>query len=479
MDQRIPATFLNSRKKQAISLSPADLFFRIRTYFSKQGNPVCAIFDNRKPGTPRAGRSIICANPVASLRFFTDHFEEAIGDKIEKIKYSTLSCKRQEILASCLNSFANRLNSNSPFSTPIPGTPDYCRGFYGYTNYGAIELCEKIALQHSDHKPLAEYFLFGVVIECDSITSEVELSLTGCSFEMEELLSERGASYLLTFETKSEVSSNLTDEEHAKSIAKCKDAILRGDVFQIVPSRRFSQEFKGDDFEVYTQLSKLNPSPYLFYFDLGDFRLFGSSPEAQLVVREGQAIINPIAGTYMRTGEYEVDLEAVKKLQVDSKELAEHVMLVDLARNDLSRFCHPVQVKKFREVQEYSHVFHLVSEVSGTLQNTANSLQVFSATFPAGTLSGAPKYRAMELIDKIENCGRDFYGGSIGYFGFDGSIDQGIMIRTFHSENGVLTTQAGSGIVFDSVTETEIAEVSHKLRALFTAVELASKAERV
>lgn len=478
MDQRVSTTFLNSRKKHSISLSPADLFFRIRSYFSKQGKPVCAIFDNRKAGTPRAGRSIICANPVASLRFFSYYFEESIGDKTEKIQYSSLPCKRQNILAYCLNSFATRLNCDSPFSTPIPGTPDYCRGFYGYTNYGAIELCEKISLQHSDHKPLAEYFLFGVVIECDSITSEVELSLTGCNFEMAELLSDRGASYLLTFETKSDVSSNLTDAEHAKSIAKCKEAILRGDVFQIVPSRRFSQEFKGDDFEVYSQLSKLNPSPYLFYFDLGGFRLFGSSPEAQLMVRNGQAIINPIAGTYIRTGEYQVDRAAVEKLQLDPKELAEHVMLVDLARNDLSRFCHPVEVKKLREVQEYSHVFHLVSEVCGKLQDTANSLQVFSATFPAGTLSGAPKYRAMELINKIETCPRDFYGGSVGYFGFDGSIDQGIMIRTFHSQDGVLTTQAGSGIVYDSVTETEIAEVNHKLRALFTAVELASKAER-
>jgi anthranilate synthase component 1 len=479
MDRNSPSKFLNSRKRLNFSLTPAELFFRVRTYFSNRGKPVCAIFDNRKTGTPRAGRSIICANPIASLRFFDSHLEESVNGKIEKIEYSSLSCKRQEILAHCLNSFADRLNSDSPFSTPVPGTPDYCRGFYGYTNYGAIELCEKISLQHSSQKPLAEYFLFGVVIECDSNSKELELSLTGCEFELEELLSERGASYLLTFETKSEVRSNLTDEQHAEAIAKCKEAILRGDVFQIVPSRRFSQEFKGDDFEVYTQLSKLNPSPYLFYFDLGEFRLFGSSPEAQLVVREGHAAINPIAGTYKRSGEYEVDVEAVRLLQEDKKELSEHVMLVDLARNDLSRFCHPVGVIKFREVQEYSHVFHLVSEVGGKLENSSNSLQVFAATFPAGTVSGAPKYRAMELINKIENCPRDFYAGSIGYFGFDGSIDQGIMIRTFHSESGVLTTQAGAGIVYDSVAEKEIAEVSHKLRALFTAVELASTAERV
>jgi len=478
MDTVIPGNFLNSRKKHKLSLSPADLFFRIRRYFASRGTPVCAIFDNRKVGTPRVGRSIICANPVARLRLFTNHCEETIYDKTKTINYSDLACKRQDILAFCLKSFAERLNCDSQVSTPIPGTPDYCNGFYGYTTYGAIELCENISIKHEQTPPLAEYFLFGVVIECDSITNDAELSLTGCNYELEELISERGASYLLTFETTSQVRSSLTDEEHASAIAKSKTAILRGDVFQIVPSRRFSQDFRGDDFEVYTQLSKLNPSPYLFYFDLGNFTLFGSSPEAQLVVRNNQAVINPIAGTYMRSGVGSEDEIAIQKLQNDPKELAEHVMLVDLARNDLSRFCHPVHVEKFREVREYSHVIHLVSEVIGELKSGSSPIEVFAATFPAGTLSGAPKFRAMELINQIENCSRNFYGGSIGYFGFDGSIDQGIMIRTFHSKDGVLTTQAGGGIVFDSITESEIAEVNNKLRALFTAVEMASNAER-
>ena len=275
------------------------------------------------------------------------------------------------------------------------------------------------------------------------------------------------------FEKTGEKHSNLTDAQFLDFVEKGKQHCYRGDVFQLVLSRRFSQVFKGDDFNVYRTLRSINPSPYLFYFDYGNFKIFGSSPEAQLVVQDGRAEIHPIAGTFKRTGNDKQDAEAARALSKDPKENSEHVMLVDLARNDLSRNGSEVVVEKNREIQFYSHVIHLVSKVTCKMKEAAKTFRVVADTFPAGTLSGAPKHKALQLIDRYENTKRNFYGGAIGYLDFDGNFNHAIIIRSFLSKNNELHYQAGAGIVANSVPESELQEVYNKLGALDKALTLA------
>jgi len=254
-----------------------------------------------------------------------------------------------------------------------------------------------------------------------------------------------------------------------KAIQSCN----RGDVFQIVLSRRFQQKFTGDEFNVYRALRNVNPSPYLFFFDYGDYKLMGSSPESQLVIQDGKAVVHPIAGTFKRTGDEKTDHEAAERLLKDPKENAEHVMLVDLARNDLSRICDEVVVSQYKKVQYYSHVIHLVSEVTAHVKEGTNPFLLLAKTFPAGTLSGAPKFKAMQLIDGNEPTARSYYGGALGFMGFDGSCNHAIMIRTFLSKDNTLTYQAGAGIVTASNPKSELQEVKNKLGALKKAIDLA------
>jgi anthranilate synthase component 1 len=277
------------------------------------------------------------------------------------------------------------------------------------------------------------------------------------------------------FHSNGDEQSSLSGEEFMAVVEKMKQHIYRGDVFQIVPSRPFSRKFLGDEFNVYRALRSINPSPYLFYFDYGDFRIFGSSPEAQITIKSNVASIYPIAGTFKRSGDDVKDAEIAQQLENDPKESAEHVMLVDLARNDLSRHCEQVEVKAFKDVQYYSHLIHLVSHVSGKLRDDVSSFKIVADTFPAGTLSGAPKYRAMEIIDENEKIKRSFYSGAIGYFGFNGDFIHAIMIRSFLSKNNTLHYQAGAGIVADSVAESELKEVDNKIAALRKAIELAEE----
>jgi anthranilate synthase component 1 len=275
------------------------------------------------------------------------------------------------------------------------------------------------------------------------------------------------------FGVSGEESSNLTDQGYMDLVEKGIKSCLRGDVFQIVLSRRYQLRFTGDEFNVYRALRNVNPSPYLFYFDYGDYRIMGSSPESQVLLKDGKAVMHPIAGTCRRTGNDEVDKEMADALLRDAKENAEHVMLVDLARNDLSRKCEEVSVSHFREVQYYSHVIHLVSEVKGRLGKSSNPFELLAATFPAGTLSGAPKIRAMELIAQYEPTARSYYGGCIGFIGFNGDCTQAIMIRSLLSCRNTLTYQAGAGVVAASKPRNELEEVKHKLGALRRAIELA------
>jgi anthranilate synthase component 1 len=357
-------------------------------------------------------------------------------------------------------------------------------GFFGYSSYEAVQYFEDVQLSANPKPendiPEIQYVFYKYVIALNHYKNEITLIenlLDGEKSNLSNIESiiESPNIALYEFEKVGEETSDITDEDYRKMVTEGKKHCFRGDVFQIVLSRRFQQAFKGDDIMLYRTLRSINPSPYLFYFDFGSFRIFGSSPEAHLMVKKGKAYITPIAGTFRRSGNDEKDKEIAEALRHDPKENAEHVMLVDLARNDLSRNANEVTVEVFSEVQYYSHVLHLVSSVSGNLPKDANIIKLFADTFPAGTLSGAPKVKALQLIDKIEKYDRGFYGGCIGYIGFDGNFNQAITIRSFLSRNNVLYYQAGAGIVAKSVEESELQEVNNKLGALKKAIDTASK----
>ena len=359
-------------------------------------------------------------------------------------------------------------------------------GLFGYSSYESVQYFEDVKLKARETVPGSmpglHYVLFKYIIAVNHFNNELTIienlleGETSKISDIEEILENNNiATY--EFSAVGEEKCDITNEDYKKMVTRGKEECFKGNVFQIVLSRRFYQQYKGDDFMLYRTLRSVNPSPYLFYFNFGDFRIFGSSPEAHLVVdaKKQKAFIKPIAGTFRRTGNDEKDAELAEKLSVDKKENAEHVMLVDLARNDLSRNTDQVEVEVFREVQYYSHVLHLVSSVSGKMKPDTKIIKLFADTFPAGTLSGAPKIKAMQLIDSIEPHDRGPYGGCLGYIGFDGSMNQAITIRSFVSKNNTLYYQAGAGVVAKSDEESELQEVNNKLAALKRAIQMAGK----
>lgn len=355
-------------------------------------------------------------------------------------------------------------------------------GLYGYSTYDSVQYFENIKLnvkQADSAIPLLQYSFYRYIIAINHFNDEmtiIENVPEGEDSNIDEIISiinnPTYQTQTFSYDADSETSS-CTDEEFKEYVRKGKAHCKRGDVFQIVLSRQFQQKYKGDDFNLYRALRSINPSPYLFYFDYGSFRLMGSSPEAQIKVQKGTATINPIAGTFRRTGNAREDHLLGEKLSNDKKETAEHVMLVDLARNDLSKHADNVTVEVFKEVQYFSHVIHLVSTVEGQIKG--NPLKIVGDTFPAGTLSGAPKYKAMQLIDTYESQSRGFYGGAVGVIGLSGEVNLAIAIRSFVSKNNTLYYQAGAGIVMDSTEEGELQEVNNKLAALKKALVLAEK----
>ena len=372
----------------------------------------------------------------------------------------------------------------------VENDPDgYC-GLYGYTAFDSVKYFEHIDVTDEPaekddapdiylilYKNLLVFNHYNNTLELVEIcpqTAESQERARQHTMNIENLLNSAN-SKAFDFHPIGECHSTLTDEQHKANIRRCIAHCLRGDVFQIVISRRFIQKFEGDDLKLYRALRRINPSPYLFYFDFGGFRIFGSSPETHCCIRNRRAYIDPIAGTTKRTGDLVKDRENAEYLRNDPKENAEHVMLVDLARNDLSRNCHDVQVDTYKQMQYYSHVIHLVSRVSGQMDDNADSIKTFVDTFPAGTLSGAPKVKAMELISRYEPHNRGAYGGCIGFTGFNGNINQAIIIRTFISRNNELWFQAGGGIVARSNEEYELQEVNNKLGALKQAIDMAEK----
>jgi anthranilate synthase component 1 len=380
-------------------------------------------------------------------------------------------------LVPALNRFLDRFAPDSP--CPLPAA----QSFFGYTSYDAVQFFDSIRFsgekESTTASHLLRYRLYQYVIAINHFKDELyicENKITGEKGDInlvKSLINSKDVP-VFPFKPQGSVSSNLSDEDYRKMVKAGIDACKRGDVFQIVLSRRFAQPFSGDEFNVYRALRSVNPSPYLFYFDYGDYRLFGSSPESQLIIENGKAVVHPIAGTFKRTGDDATDMAEAERLVNDAKENAEHVMLVDLARNDLSRHADDVKVTSYRKVHYYSHVIHLVSEVTGKVKEGAKPFDIMADTFPAGTLSGAPKYKAMQLIDKLEPTARGYYGGAVGIIGLDGSFNHAIMIRSFMSRNNHLYCQAGAGVVVKSIPENELQEVNNKLGALNRAIEVAS-----
>jgi anthranilate synthase component 1 len=362
---------------------------------------------------------------------------------------------------------------------PAPMPVNMAQGLFGYTTFDAIQFFETIRFKSRQATiPLMRYRLYQYVIAINHFKNELficENHIKGLESDaetIENIIKSKNIP-VFPFATKENETSTLTNGQYVDMVKKGIASCERGDVFQVVLSRKFQQKFSGDDFNVYRALRNINPSPYLFYFDYGDYRLFGSSPEAQLKIKNNKAIMHPIAGTFRRSGDDAQDEQLAEKLLNDKKENAEHVMLVDLARNDLSRLCSNVSVSHFCEVQYFSHVIHLVSEVTGITKKDTNPFALLAVTFPAGTLSGAPKYKAMELIDKYESEPRGYYGGCIGFAGFNGDLNHAIMIRTFLSKENCLNYQAGAGVVAASSPESELQEVNNKLNALTAAIKSA------
>ncbi len=450
--------------------TPVGIYLRLRDRFRDT-----VLLESTDHHAAENSYSFIGINAIAGIQISS---AKSIEYKLPGQKPEQLNLKTTAEVPEQLWSFMQRFEVKEPAMKE----GRFAQGLFGYTTFDAVQFFDTIQLHTAAGAeptiPLMRYRLYQYVIVFNHFKDELficENLVPGLDSELsivESLIKSKDVP-VFPFKSQGEESSNMTNEEYKEMVQKGIQRCLRGDVFQIVLSRRFQQRFTGDEFNVYRALRSVNPSPYLFFFDYGDYKLMGSSPEAQLVIQNGKAIVHPIAGTFKRSGDDQVDQEMAAKLLADVKENAEHVMLVDLARNDLSRSCDEVEVSHYRQVQYYSHVIHLVSEVTGKVRKGQNPFELLAKTFPAGTLSGAPKFKAMEIIDAYEPTARSYYGGGIGFIGFDGSCNHAIMIRSFLSKNNTLVYQAGAGVVAASVPESELQEVNNKLNALKKAIEIA------
>lgn len=444
--------------------TPVELYLKLRDKY-----PNAFLLESSQHNSRENNYSYICLEPLASFIADSENIIITYPDG-SKITSETGSMDT----AFELNAFVHS------FDVDEPNLGFISNGLFGYTSYDAVPLFEDIKFQNQPFDlPLLQYHFFKYLIVFNHYNNEVfileqlqEAEISQLN-DLYDLISKRAVSHF-DFSSAATETSNFNYADFLNVIKKGISHCYKGDVFQVVLSRKFRRKFKGDEFNVYRALRSINPSAYLFYFDYGGFKIFGSSPEAQLTINENTAVMHPIAGTFKRTGNAEEDQKVATSLAEDPKENAEHVMLVDLARNDLSRNSKNVKVEQFKEVAFYSHVIHLVSKVSASLETGYNPIQIFASTYPAGTLSGAPKYRAMQIIDANEKESRGFYGGAVGMIGFDGSFNHAIFIRSFLSRNNELTYQAGCGVVAKSNPEQELEEVHNKLLALRKAITLAN-----
>ena len=453
-----------SRTLLADLYTPVGIYMRLRDIY-----PQSALMESSDYHDSNNSHSFIGINPIASVAI---SHGEAICN-FPNGKTTRHEVNKDYKADKAINAFISRFKVEGEYAS-------YC-GLYGYTAFNAVRYFEDIAVKDTtmekNDAPDMMYILYRDIIVFDHFNNKLTIVTLGEESALDDIYRQMNKAnvHAYDFHPTGETTSPLTDEEHKANIRRGIKHCLRGDVFQIVIARRVIQKYEGDDFKLYRALRSINPSPYLFYFDFGGFRIFGSSPETHCRIEGRKAYIDPIAGTTKRTGDAEADRKAAEYLRNDAKENAEHVMLVDLARNDLSRNCHDVKVDFYKDLQYYSHVVHLVSRVSGTLDEGADPIKAFIDTFPAGTLSGAPKVRAMQLISEIEPHNRGAYGGCIGFIGLNGSLNQAITIRTFVSRNGELWFQAGGGIVAKSDEEYELQEVNNKLGALRRAILMAEK----
>jgi len=455
------------KKILADTITPVSIYLKIRDKF-----PNSILLESSDYHGNENSFSYVCCKPIASISVNGNTLTRIYPD----LRTEVISIDESVDVPMLIHDFSREFAADSRKFKFINN------GLFGYISYDAVQFFEDISLTEKPDKldiPEIYYAVYQNIIAINHFKNEAyifshSISDENNTDEIHQLIDNKNfASF--DYRNKQDEISNFTDEEFLDLVEQAKKHCYRGDVFQLVLSRRFSRGFKGDEFNVYRALRSINPSPYLFYFDYGNFKIFGSSPEAQLVIKDGKAEIHPIAGTFRRTGNDEKDLEAAKALAADEKENAEHVMLVDLARNDLSRNGREVKVENYKEIQFFSHVIHLVSKVVAKKFSDAISYQIVADTFPAGTLTGAPKHRAMQLIDRYEKDSRTFYGGAIGFMDFQGNFNHAIIIRSFLSKDHRLYYQAGAGIVAKSDPESELQEVYNKLGALKNALELAEK----
>jgi len=419
--------------------------------------------------------SFICINAIAGIEVKNSSQIEVKFPNENSQIFSLKNEKLTDVLNDFSKCFIPKKNQNQIHSV--------AQGFYGYTGFGATEFFSGIKMKKASIEtqiPIIRYRLYQYVIAINHTNDEMSIlenKINGLDSDISSLETfiNRKETAIFPFEIKGSEKSNLSDQEMSELIEIAKNHAKRGDVFQLVLSRRFEQKFLGDEFNVYRALRNINPSPYLFYFDYGNYKIFGSSPESQLIIKDNKAIIHPIAGTFKRTGNVMDDLMSAEELKKDPKENAEHTMLVDLARNDLSILGKNTEVTKLKEIQFFSHVIHMVSEVTADVEENTNPFEMIATTFPQGTLSGAPKYMAISLINRYEKTSREYYGGCIGFIGINGSCNQAIMIRTFLSKKNTLYYQAGGGLVAKSDTKSEVEEINNKLRALKKAIHIATK----
>ena len=454
------------KKILADTITPVSIYLKIRDKY-----PNSILLESSDYHANDNSFSYICFNPIASIKVENEVISQTFPDGSADVKNIDDSVN----VSNEIHQFTKRFKADSKADFKFINN-----GIFGYIAYDAVRYFEDVDISKKEDAlniPDVYYAVYQNIIAINHFKNEAYIFAHCYNNEsnidaIDHLIKAKNfASY--SFSSSGEITSNLTDEEYKNHVELAKKHCARGDVFQLVLSKSFEQEFKGDEFNVYRALRSINPSPYLFYFDYGNFKIFGSSPEAQLIVSDGKAEIHPIAGTFKRTGNDLKDAELAKQLAIDDKENAEHVMLVDLARNDLSRNGNNVTVDTYRDVQFFSHVIHLVSKVTGQKHKETATMQVVADTFPAGTLSGAPKHRAMQLIEQYEKTSRAFYGGAIGFMDFDGNFNHAIMIRTFLSKNHKLHWQAGAGLVSKSNPENELQEVYNKLGALTKAIKLA------
>lgn len=451
----------------ADTTTPVSIYLRLRDIF-----PNSLLLESSDYHSRENNMSYVCCVPIAGVKLTKDQLETSYPNGEKVIKSADSLDIRKEISEFCSSIKADETDVKF-----------ISNGLFGYFTFDAVQHFEDIRLttEPANEKdiPFMQYHIYQYVIAIDHFKNELYIfeHTTGdkepYGLDQIEYLIQNKDFPDYQFSLNGPENSNFSDTEFKNLVETMRKHIYRGDVFQIVPSRAFSRRFLGDEFNVYRALRSINPSPYLFYFDYGNFKLFGSSPESQLTIKGGEAAIYPIAGTFKRTGNDTEDLATADALKRDPKESAEHVMLVDLARNDLSKHCNEVDVKSFKESQLYSHVIHLVSKVTGQLRDGVNPFDIVADTFPAGTLSGSPKYMALTLIDRYETIQRSYYSGAIGFMGFNGDFNHAIMIRSFLSKQNTLHYQAGAGIVADSNAESELKEVDNKIAALRKALEFA------